>query len=279
MHDACIQLTVLQRCVATLGIYSCDRLSATSKHQCYCKQTVTHCDASVHGKFAALHLWYKTLTHLIHTRIAAITKLLVLPLTCKYVLCVESVWVAFCHTTGIASYLQACTACCNSVGGNAGTPEYVAPEVLSNESYDGKAADVWSCGVVLYTLLTGRFPFREASEDDLNPVLLLQRMFPRILSGVFKMPSNISPECRDLLAAMIQVDPAKRIPAIHILQHPWLAGSTSKAQLAALQRDASKPLSDSWAAQTDQQILRFTQEAAKGPAKNHYTKSFEALPF
>ena len=158
----------------------------------------------------------------------------------------------------------------------AGTPEYVAPEVLSHESYDGKAADVWSCGVVLYTLLTGRFPFRECSEDDLNPVLLLQRMFPRILSGTFKMPSNISSECQDLLTAMLKVDPARRIPAIRILQHPWLAASTSKAELAALQRNASKPLSDSWAAQTDQQITRFTQEAAKGHAMNH---TEDVLPY
>ena len=79
---------------------------------------------------------------------------------------------------------------------HAGTPEYVAPEVLSHESYDGKAADVWSCGVVLFTLLTGRFPFRERSEDNLSPVILLQRMFPRILSGVFQMPANISADCQ-----------------------------------------------------------------------------------
>ncbi|KAL0031961.1 hypothetical protein WJX79_009132 [Trebouxia sp. C0005] len=49
-----------------------------------------------------------------------------------------------------------------------GTPEYVAPEVLARESYNGKAADVWSCGVVLYTLLTGTFPFRDPEEQRLS---------------------------------------------------------------------------------------------------------------
>ena len=67
---------------------------------------------------------------------------------------------------------------------------------------------------------------------------------------------------------MLQVDPARRIPAIRILQHPWVARSESKTQLAVLQRNASKP-TETWGAQTDQQIMRFTKEAAKGHAMDH----------
>jgi len=76
--------------------------------------------------------------------------------------------------------------------------------VLAHESYDGKAADVWSCGVVLCQ------------------VALLQRLFPRILAGQFDMPTNVSKECQSLLRAMLTVDPLRRIPAAHILQHPWM---------------------------------------------------------
>ena len=154
----------------------------------------------------------------------------------------------------------------------------MAPEVLAQANYDGKAADVWSCGVVLYTLLTGTFPFRDPQEQGLNPVVLLQRVFPRILAGSFEMPPGLSPECQSVLKAMVTVDPAQRIPAIQLLQHPWLKKFDAADELAQLQKTSKKPMAENWVMQTDTEILSLSQLAAAHPHEAAASRQ-EALPY
>lgn len=154
----------------------------------------------------------------------------------------------------------------------------MAPEVLAQANYDGKAADVWSCGVVLYTLLTGAFPFRDPQEQGMNPVVLLQRVFPRILAGSFEMPPGLSSDCQSVLKAMLTVDPEQRIPAAQLLQHPWLKKFDGEQELVQLQKTSKKPMAENWVMQTDTEILNLSQQAAAHPLEASAARQ-EALPY
>ncbi|KAJ7634797.1 Pkinase-domain-containing protein [Roridomyces roridus] len=94
-----------------------------------------------------------------------------------------------------------------------GSPHYASPEIVNGERYQGNATDIWSCGVILYALLTGRLPF-----DDKNVKVLLSK----VKSGKYEMPNWIDPLAMDLLARMLVVDVSRRITIPEILCHPWL---------------------------------------------------------
>uniref|UniRef100_A0AAY4BZ75 Protein kinase domain-containing protein n=1 Tax=Denticeps clupeoides TaxID=299321 RepID=A0AAY4BZ75_9TELE len=97
-----------------------------------------------------------------------------------------------------------------------GSPHYASPEVIRGEKYDGRKADVWSCGVILFALLVGALPF-----DDDN----LRNLLEKVKLGVFHMPHFIPPDCQNLLRGMIEVDANKRLTLEQIQKHTWyLAG-------------------------------------------------------
>ena len=94
-----------------------------------------------------------------------------------------------------------------------GCPAYVSPEILDpNKSYSGKAADVWSLGVMLYTILVGRYPFH-----DRDPTAL----FMKIRRGEFTIPDFVTSRPKCLLRNLLRRDPSERLSASEILQHPW----------------------------------------------------------
>ncbi|KAJ7100259.1 CAMK/CAMKL/GIN4 protein kinase [Mycena belliarum] len=107
-----------------------------------------------------------------------------------------------------------------------GSPHYASPEIVNGEKYEGNATDIWSCGVILYALLTGRLPF-----DDKNVKVLLSK----VKCGKYEMPNWIDPLAMDLLSRMLVVDVSRRITIPEILSHPWLL-STSKFM------DGSRPV-------------------------------------
>ncbi|CAF1002333.1 unnamed protein product [Rotaria sp. Silwood1] len=93
-----------------------------------------------------------------------------------------------------------------------GSPNYAAPEVVSGELYAGQEVDIWSCGIILYALLTGTLPF-----DDDN----VQVLFKKIRSGVFPIPDYLNPSVVDLLQKMLRVDPVRRATIKDIREHEW----------------------------------------------------------
>ena len=100
-----------------------------------------------------------------------------------------------------------------------GTPSYVAPEILLGKPYT-PAVDVWSIGVILYTLLIGSFPF--ANDDQ-------QTLFRIICSGQMDTSQpewgQVSDEVKDLLKGLLDVNPATRLTAADALNHTWFTAN------------------------------------------------------
>ena len=97
-----------------------------------------------------------------------------------------------------------------------GSPCYASPEMINKKEYDGLMSDVWSCGVVLFCMLTGRLPF---DTDDDIPLL-----YDKISNLDFSIPSFVSPLAKDLLRKIFVLEPEKRIPVKKIRKHLWLTG-------------------------------------------------------
>jgi serine/threonine protein kinase len=95
-----------------------------------------------------------------------------------------------------------------------GTPAFIAPEILLNNNYNPFKTDVWSSGVVLYTMLSGVVPFRGNNDYELHK---------NILSGKFPKLNFISNSCEDLLNKLLEVNPEKRINLNNILSHKWFS--------------------------------------------------------
>nr|XP_061798964.1 ribosomal protein S6 kinase alpha-1 isoform X1 [Nerophis lumbriciformis] len=99
------------------------------------------------------------------------------------------------------------------------TANFVAPEVLKRQGYD-EGCDIWSLGVLLYTMLAGFTPFANGPEDTPNEIL------NRIGNGHFSLSGGnwdtVSDAAKDLVSKMLHVDPHQRLIAKQVLRHPWI---------------------------------------------------------
>ncbi|KAL3130826.1 hypothetical protein ABBQ38_000161 [Trebouxia sp. C0009 RCD-2024] len=140
-----------------------------------------------------------------------------------------------------------------------GTPDYIAPEVLLDDQYDGKKADIWSCGVMLYVMLTGVLPFARKGDAQSNDLLRLQQMFPRIVAANFTQPPHVSPECQQLLSKLLKADPETRITVSDVLQDPWFLFNLPPGTEALNQALLQSPISSGF--QTVEDLEHIVNEA------------------
>ena len=98
------------------------------------------------------------------------------------------------------------------LGTPCGSPCYAAPEMVTGQKYMGDTVDIWSSGIVLYSMVCGYLPF----EDDDQTVL-----FHKIAKGLFTLPGYLSYKCKDLIKNILVTNPNKRYGFEDIKRHPW----------------------------------------------------------
>ncbi|KAL7646438.1 UNVERIFIED_CONTAM: hypothetical protein RMT77_003351 [Armadillidium vulgare] len=94
-----------------------------------------------------------------------------------------------------------------------GSPPYAAPELFQGKKYDGPEVDVWSLGVILYTLVSGSLPF-----DGSN----LKELRERVLRGKYRIPFYMSTDCENLLKKFLVLNPARRATLETIMKDRWM---------------------------------------------------------
>ncbi|EGW03408.1 Sperm motility kinase X [Cricetulus griseus] len=97
--------------------------------------------------------------------------------------------------------------------GFCGTLEYCAPELFSGKEYDAKAADIWSMGVVLYTMVTASFPFKANTYSDMKE---------EMLDPKYHLPYTLSQNTANIIVQLFTVKPEQRPKISDIRQHQWL---------------------------------------------------------
>lgn len=146
-----------------------------------------------------------------------------------------------------------------------GSPHYASPEIVAGKNYHGSPSDVWSCGVILFALLTGHLPF-----DDPN----IRQLLLKVQTGKFHMPSNLSNEAKDLIWSMLRVNPNERISIENICRHPLMLkypdNTVDEIEDKLDHLDISKPVTN-----FDPDILSNLQTLWHGIPQSHIVKKLQ----
>jgi len=100
-----------------------------------------------------------------------------------------------------------------------GTPSYMSPEIVTKKDYYGPPADMWALGILLYAMISGRFPFKGSSDREL---------YRNIAKGEFQFSSSSSSKAKALIKRLLQVDPNKRPTCDEVLNDPFMGEGNEK---------------------------------------------------
>ena len=100
----------------------------------------------------------------------------------------------------------------NFLYSSCGSPNYAAPELINGKCYNGALIDIWSSGVILYTILTGQLPFNEKQAN---------KLYQKIRECKYTIPKTVPDAAKDLITRMLQKNPLDRITIDEIKQHKW----------------------------------------------------------
>ena len=95
-----------------------------------------------------------------------------------------------------------------------GSYAYGAPELVRGDEYNGKKADVWSMGIILYAMIAGKLPYTD--KGGVKVVVKKRKTLP-------KYPKDLSKECCDLISGMLTFEPSERLSLEAVISHPWLS--------------------------------------------------------
>ena len=111
-----------------------------------------------------------------------------------------------------------------------GTPAYACPQILEQKAYDGKQADIFSLGVIVWCIVTGRKPFDLARKDDYYYNLLRNKSYDEYFRAFGQ--ENLSQEFKDLFVSMVSFEENNRPTCGDIKVHSWMNNSQAQFQAA-----------------------------------------------
>jgi serine/threonine protein kinase len=148
---------------------------------------------------------------------------------------------------GLSTKIDRGTEGTNSLFKNCGTFLYMSPEILRNRPYS-KPVDIWSSGIIMYTLLSGLHPLFIAKDTR-------ETLQTKILSPVWEFDSQVfNAKAKDLFLKLVQMEPSKRYTASQAVRHPWIT------------QESKCPVP-----------LTITEFCRLSPTKNHISKGIKLL--